>query len=198
MRLAVLISGNGSNLQALIDAIEAQTLDAQIVLVVSNRREAYGLVRARQHGLETLYFPIKPYRERGQSREAYDADLAARVRAHAPDVVVLAGWMHILSPAFLDVFAGRVINLHPALPNAFNGVNAIERAWQAYQAGEIDHSGVMVHYAIPEVDAGAVIVQERVPFLPDDTFEQFATRIHATEHRLIVEAVRRLAVVLKS
>lgn len=193
MRLAVLISGGGSNLQALIDAIEAGVLSAQIVVVVSNRRDAYGLERARAHGIETLYFPIKPYRERGQPREDYDRDLSERVRAYQPDGVVLAGWMHVLSPAFLDQFPQRVINLHPALPNAFNGVNAIERAWQAYQAGEITHSGVMVHYAIPEVDAGAVIVQEVIPFEANDTLETFSTRLHATEHRLIVEAVRRLS-----
>lgn len=190
-RLVVMISGSGTNLQALLDAITAGTLDAQIALVVSNRKAAYGLVRAEQAGIPTLYFPLKPYIDAGKERAAYDADLAQAVLPHAPDLIVLAGWMHILGPAFLDCFPRRVINLHPALPGAFAGINAIERTYEAYQNGEVTGGGCMVHYAIPEVDAGALIVHEAVPIQPGDTLADFEARLHAAEHRILVEAVRR-------
>lgn len=189
--LVVLISGSGTNLQALIDAIERGDLQARITLVVSNRRDAYGLIRAQQAGITTDYFPLKPYTNTGRSREAYDTDLAGLIRPYNPDLIVLAGWMHVLSPAFLDAFPRRVINLHPALPGTFPGVEAIHRAFEAFQKGEITHSGCMVHYAIPEVDAGAVIAQCKVPFEPGDTLESFETRMHAAEHSLIVEAAQR-------
>lgn len=191
LRLVVCISGGGTNLQALIDAIEHRDLDAHISLVVSNRKDAYGLERARRAGIETLYFPLKPFTEGGQTRAEYDEALAARLHTYQPDLIVLAGWMHIFTPAFLDQFFRRVINLHPALPGQFAGVNAIQRAFAAFQRGEIDHSGVMIHYVIPEVDAGEVILQEEVPLDAEDTLETFAARMHAAEHRVIVEAVRR-------
>lgn len=190
-RLAVLISGSGTNLQALLDATQRGDLSAEIVLVVANRRQAYGLVRAAQAGIPTDYFPLKPYTDAGQSRALYDADLAQRVAAASPDLIVLAGWMHVLSPAFLHRFPGRVINLHPALPGQFVGTQAIERAFAAFQAGEIDQSGCMVHYVIPEVDAGPVIETAVVPIYPTDNLEAFAARMHAAEHRLIVAATRR-------
>ncbi len=188
-RLVVLISGSGTNLQAILDACAEGRLPAEVVLVVSNRKAAYGLVRAEWAGVPTLYFPLKPYRDAGLSREQYDADLAERVAAYKPDLIVLAGWMHILSPAFLDRFPNRVINLHPALPGMFPGTHAIERAFEAFRRGEITHSGCMVHYAIPEVDAGPVIVQAEVPIYDTDTLETFEERMHTTEHRLIVEAI---------
>ncbi len=136
-RLVVLVSGSGSNLQAILDACAGGTVPADVVGVISNRRDAYGLVRAEQAGVPGRYFPYKPYRDAGRSRTEYDADLAAEVAAFAPDVVVLAGWMHILSAAFLDRFPNRVLNLHPALPGMFTGTHAIERAFEAYQLGEI-------------------------------------------------------------
>lgn len=196
-RIVVLVSGSGSNLQAILDATERGALAAEVVLVVSNRRAAYGLVRAEAAGVATLYFPLKPYREAGRSREAYDAELAARVAAARPELVVLAGWMHVLSPAFLGVFPGRVINLHPALPGQFAGTQAIERAYAAFQLGEIEHSGCMVHYAVPEVDAGPVLAQEVVPILPDDSLADFAARMHAAEHRVIVAAIGRALAALR-
>lgn len=189
-RLAVLISGSGTNLQALIDAIAAGELEAKIVAVVSNRRDAYGLARAEQAHLPTLYFPLKSYLEAGHSREAYDADLAKMILAYQPDLIVLAGWMHVLSPAFLDCFPGCVLNLHPALPGQFAGTHAIERAYEAFQRGEIEQTGVMVHWVIPEIDAGPVIVAAPVPIYPTDTLADLENRIHATEHRLLIEAVR--------
>lgn len=190
-RLAVLISGTGTNLQAIIDAVAEGTLDAEIALVVSNRKAAYGLVRAQQASIPTQYFPLKAYTDAGKSRMQYDADLAACVAACDPDLVVLAGWMHILSPAFIDHFPNRVINLHPALPGMFAGANAIERTFTAYQQGQVTCGGCMVHYVIPEVDAGAVIVQEEVPIYQQDSLEDFEARLHTVEHRLIVEAVCR-------
>jgi formyltetrahydrofolate-dependent phosphoribosylglycinamide formyltransferase len=191
-RSIVLISGSGTNLQALIDAISQGTLAAEIVLVVSNRKAAYGLERAAQAGIPTLYFPLKSYTDAGLSREKYDPDLAEKLMSYQPDWIILAGWMHILSAAFLDRFPRRVINLHPALPGTFAGTQAIERAFAAYQRGEINYSGCMVHYAVPEVDAGAVIAQEVVPFVEKDTLERFEARLHAAEHRIIVEAVGRV------
>ncbi len=191
-RLAVFVSGSGSNLQALIDAIVEGQLEAQIVVVVSNRRAAHGLVRAEQAGIPTLYFPLKPYREAGRSRTEYDADLAQKVAAYKPDLIVLAGWMHIFSPAFLDHFPRRVLNLHPALPEQFAGTQAIQRAYEVFQAGEINHTGVMVHWVIPEVDAGPVITTAEVPIYQTDSLADLERRIHATEHRLLVEAVRQV------
>jgi formyltetrahydrofolate-dependent phosphoribosylglycinamide formyltransferase len=190
-RLVVMISGSGSNLQALIDAVQEGKLAAEIVLVVSNRRSASGLIRAQQAGIERLYFPLRPYREAGKSREAYDAELAATISAYEPDLIVLAGWMHVLSPAFLDHFPGRVLNLHPALPGQFAGTQAIERAYEAFQRGEIEHSGCMVHVAIPEVDAGQVVAQAVVPIYEGDSVDDFEERMHQAEHQLIVEAVRK-------
>lgn len=190
-RLVVMISGFGSNLQAILDACSDGRLPARVVLVVSNRKGAYGLVRAHQAGVPTLYFPLKPYRERGLERTVYDRDLAERIRPFRPDLVVLAGWMHVLSPAFLDCFPGRVINLHPALPGMFPGTNAIQRAYEAYRRGEISYSGCMVHFVTPEVDAGPVLAQAIVPILPEDTLETFEARMHEAEHRLIVEGIRR-------
>jgi len=191
-RLAVLISGSGSNLQAIIDAITSGKLDARIAVVASNRRAAYGLTRAERAGIPTLYFPLKPYTDAGRPRAEYDADLAARVAAFAPDLVVLAGWMHVLSPAFLDRFPGRVLNLHPALPGQFAGAHAIQRAFEAFQRGEIDHTGVMVHWVVPEVDAGPVVASAEAPIFPGDTLEDLEARIHAVEHRLLVDAIAQI------
>lgn len=191
-RLIVFISGSGTNLQAILDAISAGALMAEVVLVISNRKQAYGLVRAAQAEIPTLYAPLKPYTDAGISREVYDADLADKISAYQPDLLVLAGWMHIFSPAFLAQFAGRIINLHPALPGMLPGKDVIELAYQLFQAGKITQSGCMVHYVVPAVDAGPVIAQTVVPFQPDDTLESFATRIHAAEHELIVTAIRQI------
>jgi formyltetrahydrofolate-dependent phosphoribosylglycinamide formyltransferase len=190
-RLVVFISGSGSNLQAILDATAAGRLDAKVVLVVSNRKDAYGLTRAKNAGVPTLYFPFKPYRDAGKERGVYDADLAQKVSEVQADLVVLAGWMHVLSPAFLGRFPKRVINLHPAMSGTFVGVGGIEWAFEAYQRGEIDHGGCMVHYVIPEVDAGPVIVQKPVPILPDDTLDTYEERVHATEHRIMIEAIQK-------
>lgn len=197
-RLVVMISGSGTNLQALIDAAQSGDLAAQIVRVICNRKNAYGLERASLAGIPTLYFPLKPFKDAGKSRAEYDRALAEEVAAVQPDLIVLAGWMHVLSPAFLEYFPGRVINLHPALPGEFAGINAIERAFEAHQRGEIEQTGCMVHYVIPEVDAGPVIAQKIVPIHPEDTLDTFSTRLHEAEHELIVEASVRALTRIKA
>ncbi|RIK37015.1 MAG: phosphoribosylglycinamide formyltransferase [Chloroflexi bacterium] len=192
-KLAVLISGSGSNLQALIDAIRLRALDAQIVVVVSNRKDALGLQRAEKAGIPTRYHPLKPYRDAGKSRTEYDADLARLLQEYRPDWVVLAGWMHIFSDAFIRHFPHRIVNLHPALPGQFPGAHAIEDALAAFQRGEIKKTGVMVHLVPDEaVDSGPVIASESVPIYPHDTLETLNQRIHQTEHILLVQALRRL------
>ncbi len=188
-RLVVLISGSGSNLAAVISACAGGRLDATVVAVLSNRRAAFGLERARAAGIATDYAPLGAWLRAGGSRESYDADLAQRVAAFGPDLVVLAGWMHILGAAFLDRFAGRVLNLHPALPGAFAGTDAIARALAAFRRGEIDHTGVMVHEVVAEVDAGPVVATAVVPIEEDDDLERLSARVHAAEHRLLVEAI---------
>lgn len=189
-RIVVLISGGGSNLQALMDAAQNGKLEAEIVLVVSNRKAAFGLERARLAGIETLYFPFKPYRDAGRSRQDYDADLTERIARVGPDLIVLAGWMHIDSGAMIERFHGRIINLHPALPGEFPGAHGIEDAFAAWLEGRITRSGCMVHHVIHELDAGPVIATRQVAFQTGDTLETFAARLHAAEHKLIVEATR--------
>jgi phosphoribosylglycinamide formyltransferase-1 len=187
--LVVLISGHGSNLQAILDACASGELPARVAAVISNKKDAFGLERARQAGIPAVYQP-KP---KAQERRAYDAGLAEMVTAYQPDWIVLAGWMRVLSSAFLERFPGRVINLHPALPGAFPGTEAIQRAFEAYQCGEIEHTGVMVHLVPDEaVDAGPVLAQEVVPIEPDDTLEALEARVHAVEHRLLVAVIKRL------
>lgn len=198
-RLAVLISGNGSNLQAIIDAIQEERLAAEIVVVVTNRRAAFGLQRAQQAGIPTRYHPLKPYRTQasagdGHDRRAYDADLAQIVLEYHPDYIVLAGWMHIFSSAFLQHFPNRVINLHPALPGQFPGAHAIAEALAAYQQAKITQTGVMVHFVPDEgVDCGPVLGTVEVAILPTDTLESLADRIHQREHELLVSVLGTLA-----
>lgn len=193
-RIAILVSGFGSNLQAIIEAKEAGRLPGvEIALVVSNRRNAYGLRRAVQHGIPVVYFPLAPYTEGGKARAEYDADLAAILKSFGVQWVVMAGWMHVLSDAFLRHFPSQVINLHPALPGTFPGTDAIERAYRAYQRGEIEHTGVMVHLVPDEgVDVGPVVVAEVIPIRPEDSLEELEADIHEVEHRVLVEAVCRL------
>lgn len=186
--LVVLISGNGSNLQAIMDAIQAGTLTAEIKAVVSNIKEAYGLERARMAGIPAI---VKPKRKE-QERDQYDAELAEIVSSYQPDFVILAGWMRILTMAFIGKFPYRIINLHPALPGTFPGVNAIERAWQAYQTGEISHTGVMVHLVPDEgVDLGPVLAQKIVKIKPQDSLEDLEKRVHQCEHELLVETIQK-------
>lgn len=192
-RLAVLVSGNGTNLQAIIDACASGRLDAEVVVVLSNRKAAYGLERAAVAGIATEYLALRPFLDTGRSRRDYDAELATVLSAHQPDWVVLAGWMHLLSAAFLDHFPSRVVNLHPALPGAFPGADAISEAWEAHLDGKLDSTGVMVHLVPDEgVDNGPVVGTVEVPIIANDSRESLEARIHAAEHELLVDCLSRL------
>ena len=196
----------GSNLQALIDALNTPALpNAEIVLVLSNRKAAYGLTRAAQANppIPTAYLALQPFLKQnpGKTREDYDAEVAQIVLRSKPDLIVLAGWMHILSESFLTLIDGRadaaatpisVINLHPALPGEFDGANAIERAYEAFQRGEITRSGAMVHRVVKDVDRGEPIIVREVPFVLGEPIEAFETRLHAVEHEIIVEAAKKV------
>ena len=193
-RLVVLASGAGTNLEAILGAIDRQQLDAEVVAVVTNRRNALAGVRARRAGIPVSFRPLAPYLAGAAGpaggRRRYDAELAEAVARAEPDLVVLAGWMHLLSSAFLDRFPSRVINLHPALPGRFPGRSAIADAWAAYQDGLIDRTGATVHYVPDEgVDSGPVIASVEVPIHPGDTMESLRARIQAAEHELIVAAI---------
>ncbi|KAK6334047.1 hypothetical protein TWF696_002551 [Orbilia brochopaga] len=201
-RIVVLISGSGSNLQALIDATSTPLLpSARIVHVISNRKAAYGLTRAANASppIPTSYHGFPPYKTSHPSdpRGAYDADLAKLIlnlpEDQYPDLIVCAGWMHILSPKFLDPIDGAgipIINLHPALPGAFDGAGAIERAWEAFQRGEIAETGVMIHYVIKEVDRGEPIVVKKVEIKAGESVQELTERIHDIEHVAIVEGAK--------
>ena len=188
-RLVVLISGNGSNLQAILDACASGELDARVVSVISNKADAYGLTRAKTAGIESVHFQ-KPSSE---TRQQYDARLADYVSAKLPDYIILAGWMRLLTTHFLSAFPNRVINLHPALPGMFPGTHSIERAFEAYQRGKIQHTGVMVHLVPDEgVDNGPVLSTEIVPIYKEDTHESLEARIHQTEHRILINTLKTI------
>jgi len=184
--LAVLVSGNGSNLQAIIDACADGTLGAEVKVVISNRPDAYALTRAADAGVPTLVI------EQGdQPRRVYDSELARAVATVGVDLVVLAGWDRLLSEAF--VTHHTVVNLHPAKPGVFPGLGAIEKAFSGWLDGTVTSGGVMVHFVPDEgVDDGPVIETEEVPFEPDDTLETFTERVHATEHRVVVKAIDKV------
>lgn len=188
-RLVVLASGDGSNLQAIIDACAGHRLDAQVVAVLSDRVQAFALERARRCNIPALARPKSPT----QDRAGYDSALATVVGSFNPDWVVLAGWMRLLTSHLLDRFPNRVINLHPALPDAFPGTHAIERAFHAYRRGEIQHTGVMVHLVPDEgVDSGPVLAQEIVAIEDSDTLASLEARMHDAEHRVLVGALHQL------
>lgn len=201
-RISVLISGSGSNLQALLESCNTTALpDAQIVRVISDRKNAHGLTRAENVGIATTYHGILPYKKKypdanaifEEARLAYDADLASLILADKPDIVVCAGFMRIVTIAFLDLLKQaqvRIINLHPSLHGDIIGAGAIERAWEEYQQGKRTKTGVMIHYVIAEVDMGEPIVQKEVDINGCKDLEDLQERIHQCEHELIVEATR--------
>jgi len=185
LRIAVLISGSGSNLQAIIDGIEAGAIDATIVRVISNRPGAGGLERARRHGIATEVIDHRQF----ASRADYDRRLAGRLEALAADLVVLAGFMRILGDAFVERFEGQLINIHPSLLPAYRGLHTHERV---IADGQRQH-GCSVHYVIPELDAGPVIAQAVVPVSADDTPARLQERVQAMEHRLYPRVVQWIA-----
>ncbi len=188
-RIVVLASGTGSNLQAVIDACAAGTIAGEVVLVVSDRPGAPALERARTAGCANAGLPVGV----DEPRRSYDARLADLVAASRPDLVVLAGWMRLLTSAFLDRFPGRVLNLHPARPGELPGVRAIERAFAEARAGQRTSTGVMVHLVPDEgVDDGPPLADVDLQIHPDDSLDVLAARMHAAEHRLLVEVLAHL------
>ncbi|HEY2152347.1 MAG TPA: phosphoribosylglycinamide formyltransferase [Vicinamibacterales bacterium] len=180
-RLAVLISGRGSNLQAILDAIETRDLDATVAVVVSNRDDADGLQRAGEAGVEAIRLP-----SRGRpSRDEYDRALADVLTARGVDLVCLAGFMRLVGAPLLEAFPQRILNIHPSLLPSFPGLNAQQQA--------IDHgvqfSGATVHFVTPELDAGPIVLQAAVPVLPGDTEASLSARILIEEHRLYPRAI---------
>ena len=188
-RLVVMVSGNGSNLQAILDACASGSLPAQVVAVVSNNPDAYALRRAADAGVVSVHIGL----HEGEDRADYDARLADIVAGFAPDLVILAGWLRILTTSFLGWFPDRVVNLHPALPGELPGMRSIERAWTEAQAGSRTRTGVMVHL-VPDggVDDGPVLASEEVAIHSDDTLESLEARIHMVEHRILVDTIRTL------
>lgn len=182
--VAVLISGRGSNLRALIEAAQAWDYPARIALVVSNRADAEGLGLAREHGIETAVIP-----SRGKERAAFDAEIDVLLRSKGIELVCLAGFMRILTPEFVAGWTGRMINIHPSLLPAFKGVNVHE---QAIEAG-VRISGCTVHFVIPELDDGPIISQAAVPVPPGATAEQLSALVLEQEHAIYPQALRWLA-----
>ena len=182
-KVGVLVSGRGSNLQALIDAARRGELGAEIAVVVSNVEDAPGLDRARQAGIPAVFRD-----HRGMKREAFDAEVVEVLRAHGVDLVCLAGFMRLLSPVFVRAFPGRILNIHPALLPAFPGLDAQR---QAFEHG-VKVSGATVHLVDEGLDSGPIVAQEAVRVLSSDTPETLAARILETEHRLYPRAVRLL------
>lgn len=185
LRIGVLLSGSGTNLAAIIDAIESETLNAEIVVVISSRPEAYGLVRAKEHGIATCSLNKDIYADPATANEIIATEL---VRAGA-EYVVMAGYMRKLTDEVLQVFPDKVLNLHPALLPSFKGAHAIE---EAFNAG-VKVTGITVHFANAEYDKGPIVAQRAVEVREDDTLETLEARIHEAEHELYPEVLRWLA-----
>lgn len=179
-KLGILLSGRGSNFEAIARNVQAGKIPAEIAVVISNREEAPGLARAREMGLETRFIPSK-----GKEREAYDREVVAVLKEFQVDLVCLAGFMRILSPYFVREFPGRILNIHPALLPAFAGMEAQK---QALEHG-VKFTGCTVHIVDEGVDTGPIVCQAVVPVLDEDTPETLAARILKEEHRIYSEAV---------
>jgi phosphoribosylglycinamide formyltransferase-1 len=185
-RIAVLISGRGSNMVALIEAAQAQDYPAEIVLVVSNVSNASGLERARRSGIETA---VIDHRSFGAHREAFERALDAELRAHRIDLVCLAGFMRLLTPWFVKQWSGCLLNIHPALLPRFKGLHTHRRA---IEAGVARH-GATVHFVVPEMDSGPIIAQDSVQVRTGDTEDTLAARVLEVEHRIYPQALRLVA-----
>lgn len=180
--IGVLISGSGTNLQAIIDAIEAKRLDAVIRVVISNREDAYGLVRAKKHNL-----PIEILDHRGfSSREAYDQALVEMLQKRQVELVILAGFMRLLSPVFVKAYSNRAMNIHPALLPSFPGLHVQKKAAEY----GVRFSGCTVHFVTEGCDEGPIIIQAVVPVFPDDSEETLAARILKEEHHIYPRAIQ--------
>lgn len=182
--LGVLISGRGSNLKAIIDAIERKTLDASIAIVISNRADAPGLDHARKAGIETLVLSHKGY----ATREDYDRALVAELQKRNVGLVCLAGFMRLLSPAFVDAYPNRILNIHPSLLPKYPGLHPQQQALD--DGARV--SGATVHFVNNDLDAGPVILQQSVPVIAGDTEERLAARILEVEHQLYPRAIKKV------
>ncbi len=185
IRLVVLISGNGSNLQAIIDNIANENLPAQIVAVISNKASAYGLERAKKAGIKHHVLSYNDFTD----REHYDLALKNLIDEYQPDLIILAGFMRILSDEFVQHYSQKMMNIHPSLLPKYKGLNTHQRA---LDAGEKEH-GCSVHFVTTELDDGPVILQAIVSIEDNDTAETLATRVHQQEHRIYPEAIRLFA-----
>ncbi|TVM07450.1 MAG: phosphoribosylglycinamide formyltransferase [Halomonas sp.] len=179
--IVVLISGSGSNLQALIDAQAHNQLSGKIVAVISNEPDAYGLTRAHDAGIDAVVLPHREY----DSREAYDGALIKVIERHQPDIIVLAGFMRILTPRFVQRFLGRMLNIHPSLLPAYQGLNTHARV---LADGASEH-GCSVHFVTEELDGGPVVIQAALNIAADDTQTSLKAKIHAREHLILPIAV---------
>ena len=180
--IVVLISGSGSNLQAILDACSAGFIPGKVTAVLSNKAKAYGLERAKKADAKAIVLDHKAYADRA----AYDRDLIATIDQHQPDLVVLAGFMRILTPEFVQHYQGRLPNIHPSLLPKYQGLNTHQRA---IDAGDTEH-GCSVHFVTAELDGGPVILQAKVPVFPEDDAEAVAQRVHEQEHRIYPLVVR--------
>lgn len=175
-KIVVLISGSGSNLQSIIEGCQSGTIKGRIVAVVSNQSTAYGLVRAQQAGIPAACLDAKTY----ANRQAYDTDLLALIEQYQPDLVVLAGFMRILSPEFVTHFTGKLLNIHPSLLPKYPGLHTHRKA---LENGDKEH-GTSVHFVTEELDGGPVILQAKVPIFPEDTEEDLIERVKTQEHAI--------------
>jgi len=191
-RVAILISGRGSNMRALIKAARTPDYPAEIALVVSSSPDAEGLKFARTAGVETAIIDKARFGRSDQDREAFDAELDAVLTRGRVEFICLAGFMRILSDAFVRKWQGRILNIHPSLLPAFRGLKPQAQAL----AAKVTVSGCTVHHVVPELDAGPTIAQSEVPVLPDDTVERLSARILEAEHRLYPEALKRVLTAL--
>ncbi len=182
--MGVLISGRGSNLQAIIDAIRDERLDATIACVISNREDAAGLQRARDAGIETLVLSHRGFTQRAE----YDRVLVNELRARDVRLVCLAGFMRLLGAEFVDAFPHAVLNIHPSLLPAFPGMDAQHQAWEH----GVKVSGATVHFVTADLDAGPIVLQQPVAVAEDDTPDTLSARILAVEHQLYPEAIERI------
>lgn len=180
--IVILISGRGSNMEAIVRAARAESWPARIAAVISNRADAAGLAFAAAHGIPTAVVPSKEY----PSREAFDAALQAEIDRHAPDVVALAGFMRILTEPFVGHYAGRMVNIHPSLLPSFRGLHTHR---QALEAGVRVH-GATVHFVTYELDGGPIVAQAAVPVLPDDDEDKLGSRVLAQEHVIYPRVLR--------
>ena len=187
--LVILISGNGSNFQCVVDAINEGKLDYSISLVISNRKNAFGLERAKRANIPSLYLPFKKNEEK---RENYDEKLALEIKKCNPSYICCLGFLHILSEGFVRQFENKLLNLHPALPNTFVGLDCIEKQYNAMMKDEIAECGVMCHYVDSGVDTGKVIATKKISFDKRQTLDIFEKNVHKAEHELVLEVLRSL------